>query len=389
MKKRKIAVVSGSRAEYGLLSQLLHAIKNDPQLELQIIATGMHWSPEFGLTYQFIEQDGFHIDAKVEMLLSSDTSVGVAKSIGLGVIGLADALQRLGPDIVVVLGDRFEILAAAQVALMMKIPLAHIHGGEITEGAIDDAIRHAITKMAHMHFVAAEPYYKRVMQLGENPDHIFKVGSLALERISQMTFLSRDAWQNKFNFAFGKINFLVTYHPTTLKSSEDPHVVEALLCALDSFPEAKVVFTKANTDEAGRMINRKIEEYVGRHPERAVVFPSLGDVNYLSLLQFVDVVIGNSSSGVAEPACFSKPTVNIGARQAKRLRASSVIDCEGNKIEILSAINKALSSEFQATLSQIDSPYYCDDTANKIKNTLKEIDITKLLIKRFHDLDGV
>ncbi|EKD71482.1 MAG: UDP-N-acetyl-D-glucosamine 2-epimerase, UDP-hydrolysing [uncultured bacterium] len=386
IKKRKIAVVTGARAEYGLLHWLMREIQEDPELELQVIATGMHLSPEFGLTYQFIEADGFTIDAKVEMLLSSDTAIGTAKSIGLGIIGFTDALAKLIPDMIVLLGDRFEALAVAQAALVQKIPLAHIHGGELSEGAIDDAIRHSITKMSHLHFVAAEPYRKRVIQLGENPERVFNVGAPGLERIERTKLLKRKEWEKKVGFSLGKINFLVTYLPSTLDTKDDIITLEALFNALDKFPEAKIIFTKANSDELGRLINAKIDEYVSHNAKRAASYVTLGDLNYLSLLQFVDVVIGNSSSGLIEVPYFKKPTINIGNRQSNRLRASSVIDCSGNKNEIVDAIKKALSNEFKKTLENTISSYDQDKTANKIKTIIKNIDLEKILIKRFNDL---
>src|SRR3990167_5969586 len=268
--KIKIAVVTGSRAEYGLLHLLMKEIETDPNLELKIIVTGMHLSPEFNSTYQCIENDGFHISEKVEMLLSSDSSVGTAKSVGLGVIGFADTFSRLSPDIIILLGDRFELLAAAQTALMLKIPVAHIHGGEITEGAIDDAIRHAITKMSHLHFVAAEPYRNRVIQMGENPLYVFNVGYLAGERISKMKLLDKPVWQEKHHFELGKINFLITYHPATLVNDKNTTTINAIFSALDHFPDAKLIFTKSNADEQGRYINMKIDEYVNRNRERAI-----------------------------------------------------------------------------------------------------------------------
>lgn len=386
-KKRKIAVVTGTRAEYGLLYWLMREIEEDPELELQIVVTGMHLSPEFGLTYKFIEQDGFKIDAKVEMLLSSDSAIGTAKSIGLAIIGFTDAFVRLSPEMIVILGDRFEVLAAAQAALVQKIPLAHIHGGELSEGAIDDAIRHSITKMSHLHFVAAEPYRKRVIQLGENPEKVFNVGTPGLERITKATLLNRDQLEKRIDFSFGKLNFLVTYLPATLEIQENAAVLQALFDALNHFPDTKIIFTKANADEAGRFINSQIDEYVSRNKNRAISFTTLGDLNYLSLLQFVDVVMGNSSSGLIEVPFFKKPTINIGNRQANRLRASSVIDCQGNLASITAAIKQVLSQNFKQSLRNIISPYTQDKTANKIKTIIKNADLKKIVIKRFHDLD--
>lgn len=386
IKRRKIAVVTGTRAEYGLLYWLMREIKEDPDLELQVIVTGMHLSPEFGLTYKFIESDGFDIDAKVEMLLSSDTVSGIAKSIGLGIIGLTDAFSKLSPDLIILLGDRFEALAVAEVALVHKIPLAHIHGGELSEGAIDDAIRHSITKMSHLHFVTAEPYRKRVIQLGENPDNVFNVGSPGLERITRMRLLDRDELEQKTGISLGKINFLVTYHPATLNIDENTLALEQLFKALDHFPDAKIIFTKANADEAGRFINSKIDEYVLLNQHRAVSFVTLGDLNYLSLLQFIDAVIGNSSSGLIEVPYFKKPTINIGNRQQNRLRAPSVIDCQYDSDEIMNAIKKALSDDFEQVLDKTRSSYTQDSTVKKIKSIIKNSDLKNIMIKKFNDL---
>ncbi len=338
------------------------------------------------MTYQFIEKDKFQIDAKVEMLLSSDTAVGIGKSMGLGIIGFTDALAKLSPDIIVLLGDRFEALAVAQVALIQRIPLAHIHGGELSEGALDDAIRHAITKMAHLHFVAAEPYRKRVMQLGEDSKRIFNVGAPGLERIAKAILFSREELEKKINFQFGKINFLVTYHPSTLMIKESATELQNLFTALDQFKEAKIIFTKANTDEAGKFINLKIDEYVSNNLHRAVSYISMGDINYLSSLQFVDAVIGNSSSGLIEVPYFKKPTINIGCRQANRLRALSVIDCSADTNAIALAIKKAISDQFKKTLKNTVSLYKQDHTAKKIKTILKKIVLKTILNKRFNDL---
>ena len=383
--KRKIAVLTGTRAEYGLLYWLMREIQEDPELTLQIIVTGMHLSPEFGLTYKLIEADGFCINEKVEMLLSSDTTVGVAKSIGLGVIGFADALNRLNPSMLVLLGDRFEALAAAQAALAHKIPIAHIHGGELSEGALDDAMRHSITKMSHLHFVAAELYRKRVIQLGERPDTVFNVGAPGLERIKKMQLLTRDAWERNNGFQLEQMNFLVTYLPATL-SAEDEVVLNELFKALDHFKAAKIIFTKANADAAGRLVNVKIDQYVAQNLGRSIAYVSLGDMNYLSLLKYVDVVIGNSSSGLIEVPIFKKPTINIGNRQANRLRTTSVIDCAGQTESITAAIKQAMSPEFQAILQNTISCYAEDATSSKIKNTIKQANLSTILQKRFYDL---
>lgn len=386
MNKRKICVVTGTRADYGLLYCLMKEIAHDPDLQLQIIATGMHLSPEFGLTYKVLEEDGFVINEKVEMLMSSDTPVGITKSIGIGVIGFADAFSRLNPDIVVLLGDRFEILAAAQAALVARIPIAHIHGGEVTEGVIDEAIRHSVTKMAHLHFVAAEIYARRVIQLGEHPERVFNFGAPGLDYIRQLTLLTKEELEEALDFSLGKINFLVTYHPVTLDKQGPKQAVQALLSALNHFPEAKIIFTKSNADTDGRIIGQLIDDYVAKHPQRAKAFISLGQLKYYSVLSHVDVIIGNSSSGIIEAPFFKKPTVNIGERQKGRLKAASVIDCPENEQEIVKAIEKALSKEFQQQLPFITSPYGDGYASYKIKECLKNVNLEGLLKKSFYDI---
>lgn len=385
--RRKVAVITGTRAEYGLLSCLMKSIQSDPDLELQIIVTAMHLSPEFGLTYKLIEEDGFEIAAKVEMLLSSDSSTGTLKSMGLGMIGFADAFDRLSPELVVVLGDRFETLAVAQCALVKKIPLAHVHGGELSLGAIDDAIRHSITKMSHLHFVAADAYKQRVIQLGENPENVFNYGAPGLERIAKLKLLNKNELEEKINFQFGKQNFLVTYHPSTIDVEENSRALKGLFEALDHFPEAKIIFTKANADEMGRLVNAKIDQYIARNSGRATAYTTLGDLNYLSALQLVDAVIGNSSSGLIEVPYFQKATINLGKRQECRLRATSVIDCpEVSAESIIDALNKASTKEFKRLLKTTISPYTKDATSEKIKEKIKSVDLNAIVKKHFYDI---
>ena len=383
---RKICVVTGTRAEYGLLYWLMKEIESDSELQLQLIVTGMHLSPEFGLTYQVIEQDGFHIDAKVEMLLSSDTSVGITKSMGLGVIGFAEALDRLRPDIMVVLGDRYEVFAATQAAMIGKVPIAHLHGGESTEGAMDEAIRHAITKMSQIHFVAAEPYKRRVLQLGENPEVVFNVGALGLDNIIKLPLLNQENFEKTIDFSLGEVNFLVTYHPVTLGEDLPEEQLQKLLAALDCFPTANIIFTKANADADGRIINKMLGTYCSLNESRAKLFSSLGQVRYLSAIQHVDVVIGNSSSGLLEVPFLQKPTVNIGNRQGGRLKASSVIDCEEDTEGIIQAIKTALSPEFGEIVHKNVSPYGMGNASVSIKETLKHIQLDHILVKKFYDL---
>ena len=383
MKKRKICVVTGSRAEYGLLYWLMKEIQADADLELQIIATGMHLAPEFGPTYQAIEADGFTIDARVEMLLASDTAVGIAKSMGLGVIGFADALARLRPDILVLLGDRFEILAAAQAALVAKIPIAHIAGGDVTEGAYDEAIRHSITKMAHLHFVTHEAAARRVRQLGENPEHIFNVGSPGVDYIKRFKPLGRRELEAALDLRFKEKNLLVTFHPVTLDTQPAEAQFQELLTALDNLgPDIGIIFTRPNADTAGRAIIRLLDNYVAAHPN-ARAYTSLGQARYLSVMSQVDAVVGNSSSGLYEAPSFGKPTVNIGDRQKGRLQAASVIDCEPEAGAIKKAVLQALASDGSGAVN----PYGDGNSSARIKDRLKQVaDPAALLKKHFFDL---
>lgn len=380
---RKICVVTGTRAEYGLLYWLMKVIAADPDLQLQIVATGMHLSPEFGLTYQQIEADGFTIDARVEMLLSSDTPVGIAKSLGLGVIGFADALDRLRPDILVLLGDRYEILAAAQAAMVARIPIAHIAGGDVTEGAFDEAIRHSITKMAHLHFVTNEASARRVRQLGENPAYVFNVGSPGLDYIKRMKVLGRSELEEALGFSFKEKNLLITFHPVTLDAQPAETQFQELLTALDGLGQnVGIIFTKPNSDTDGRAIVRLMDSYVATHPN-AKSYTSLGQVRYLSAMSQVDAVVGNSSSGLYEAPSFGKPTVNIGDRQKGRLQAASVINCEQEAGAIAEAILQALVLD----CSGVVNPYGDGNSSIRIKDCLKQIvEPSSLLKKHFFDL---
>lgn len=382
---RKICVVTGTRAEYGLLSRLMRAIQEDPELELQVIATNMHLSPEFGLTYKEIEQDGFTINKKVEMLLSADTATSVVKSLGLGVIGFADAYDDLRPDMLVVLGDRYEMLGAVSSALFFHIPVAHISGGDVTEGAYDDAIRHSITKMSHLHFTSTEVYRKRVIQLGEDPSTVFNVGAIGLDNIRRMSLLDRKAFEESISFELGEKSLLITYHPVTLEQSTAQEQFAALLEALDE-TAYRLIFTKPNSDSDGRVIIAMIDEYVRQHPEKAVAFTSLGYLRYLSALQYVDAVVGNSSSGIVEVPSFGLPTVNIGDRQKGRLRADSVIDCLPEKTEITQALQQAFSAEFKAKARLTVNPYEQPDTVEKIFSVIKTYPLDSIIKKHFYDL---
>ncbi len=384
MIRRKICVVTGSRAEYGLLYWVMKEIQDDPDLVLQIIATGMHLSPEFGLTYQIIEQDGFTSNAKVEMLLSSDSPVGVAKSIGIGVIGFADAFERLKPDIIVLLGDRFEILAAAQAALVARIPMAHIGGGDVTEGAFDDAIRHSLTKMSHLHFVTNESAAKRVRQLGENPEYIFNFGSPGIDQINRLTLLSREKLEQILDFKFREKNLLITFHPVTLDSKPSTDQFSELLKACDSLDaQVGLIFTRPNADPEGRMIIKLIDDFVATRTHTKV-YTSMGQHYYLSTIAQVDAVVGNSSSGLYEVPSFKKPTVNIGERQKGRIQASSVINCKPEATSIAQSIKEAFSKD----CSDAINPYGDGNVSSKIVAVLKEIpDFRALVKKHFFDLE--
>lgn len=370
---RSICVITGSRAEYGLLYWLMKEIQKDPDLTLQVIVTGMHLSPEFGLTYRVIEEDGFTIDEKVEVLLSSDTPVAIAKSMGLGVIGFADAFERLRPDMIVVLGDRYEIFAACAAALTARLPIVHIHGGEATKGLIDDALRHAITKMASIHFTSTKRSMRRVIQMGEQPESVFCYGAPGLDNIAQLELLDREAFERAIGFILGETNLLVTYHPVTLDKDQTESQFRELLAALDHFGETKLIFTKANADTEGRNINMIIDDYVNTNNGRMIAFDSLGQRNYLSALQHVQMVVGNSSSGLIEVPSFKIPTVNIGDRQGGRERAQTVIQCNPQEESILKALQKGFSKEFKDSIKQAVNPYGDGKTSPRIKNRLKEI----------------
>jgi GDP/UDP-N,N'-diacetylbacillosamine 2-epimerase (hydrolysing) len=382
---RKICVITGTRAEYGLLRWVMEGIRQSPILELQLIVTGAHLSPEFGLTVRDIEADSFLIDRRVEMLLSSDTPVGVAKSMGLGIIGFADALAVLRPDILLVLGDRYEIFAAVSAAMMARIPIAHLHGGESTEGAIDEAIRHSITKMAHLHFVAAAEYRRRVIQLGEHPDRVFQVGGLGIDAIRRLTLLDRDALENSLGFCFSTRNLLITFHPVTLEPQSCEQQMAELLMALSDLKDTQLIFTLPNADTDGRVLFRQIEAFVARYPN-AHAFASLGQLRYLSCIAQVDGVVGNSSSGLTEVPSFKKGTINIGDRQRGRLCAASVINCEPDQISIRQAIQQLYSSEFQIRLATTQNPYDGGEASTRIVTILEQQESDHLLKKKFFDV---
>jgi UDP-N-acetylglucosamine 2-epimerase (non-hydrolysing)/GDP/UDP-N,N'-diacetylbacillosamine 2-epimerase (hydrolysing) len=384
---RKISVVTGTRAEYGLLYWIIKGIHDDPELELQLIVTGMHLSPEFGLTVKEIERDGFPIAEKVEMLLSSDTETAIAKSMGLGMISFANAYSRLGPDIIVVLGDRFEILSAVASAVPFRIPVAHIHGGETTEGAMDELFRHAITKMSHIHFPATKKYTERIIQMGENPDSVFCFGAPGLDNIYKLKLLNKQQLKNELGLPGEKEWGVVTYHPVTLEKDRAKIQIEELLNALMEFSEVYWVFTLPNADTENSIIIKSIKDYVQKKPQRAVLFSSLGQQKYLSLLKSAIVMVGNSSSGIIEAPSFELPVVNISDRQKGRVRAKNVIDvpvCEKNRI--VTAINLAISKEFRDSLKGLENSHGNGDVSERILNVLKTITLGEKIIKKtFYD----
>ena len=386
-RKRRIALVTGTRAEFGLLFWVIKEIQSDPDLELQLIVTGMHLSPEFGMTVEEIEKEGIPVAEKVEVLLSSDTPVGICKSMGLSLISFGEVYERLKPDIVVVLGDRFEIFTVAAAAMISQIPVAHIHGGEATEGVIDEPIRHSVTKMSHLHFTSTEPYRRRVIQLGEAPNRVFNTGTPGLDNINKLQLLDREAFEKSIGFKLYEVNFIITFHPVTLENNTAAEQFSELLAALDEYPEAGLIFTKPNSDTFGRSIITMIDQYVQYNPRRAVAFPSLGQLRYLSALAHIDVVIGNSSSGLIEAPSFKVPTINIGDRQRGRIKALSVIDTFPERTSISAAITKALNPEFRNSLQSMENPYGKGGASYRIKEVLKDFDLSSILKKSFFDLE--
>lgn len=384
--KKKICIITGSRAEYGLLKPLIKKIDDDASLKLQLITTGMHLSKEFGLTYKEIEKDGLKITKKIFILSKLDTPVGISKSIGHAVDGFAKCYERLKPDIIVVLGDRFEIFSAAIAAHISRIPIAHIHGGELTEGAFDDAFRHSITKMSQLHFVSTEKYRKRIIQLGENPRSVFKVGAIGLDNIKRLKLLSKEELEKDINFKFNKQNFLVTFHPVTLENNTSKMQFQNLLNVLKGLKDTNIIFTKANADTGGRIINSLIDLYVKKYKNNTIAFASMGQLRYLSAMKYVDAVVGNSSSGIIEAPSFKIGTINIGDRQRGRIKTKSVIDCEPKKEDIGRAIRKLYSKKFREDLKNVVNSYSGGNTALIIKNILRDYDMRNILKKSFYDI---
>lgn len=386
--KRKICIITGTRAEFGLLRLLMQEVQEAPECQLQIVATGMHLAPEYGLTYKEIEQADFNIDYKVDMQLSSDSAISITKSIGIGTMGFAEAYEHLQPDLVVVLGDRFELISAVTAALIALIPVAHLHGGETTEGAFDEAIRHSITKMAHLHFVAAPDYARRVIQLGEHPERVFLVGGLGVDAIRQIQLLTREDLEESLDFKFGKKNLLVTFHPVTLGSKSSVSEMADLLKALDELQDTHLIFTMPNADTGGKELAGMLKEFVVNRPH-ARAFESLGHVRYLSCMQFVDGVVGNSSSGLAEAPSMGVGTINIGDRQKGRLSADSIIQCASDFESIHNALEQLYDPAFKKLLSNAVNPYGSGGASHKIAEVIKNYPLDSLLKKSFFDLSPV
>lgn len=388
MRRRRICIITGARAEYDLLRPLIEEVSKYANLQLQLIVTGMHLSSEFGLTYKGIEEDGIAIDEKIKILLYSDTPLGISKTMGLGLARFAKAYQRLRPDIIVVLGDRFEIFSAVSAAAVSRIAVAHINGGEVTVGAFDDYFRHSITKMSHLHFTSTEEYRKRVIQLGENPKRVFNVGALSLDNIKRLNPLSKRALERELNFKFNKHNLLVTFHPVTLEKDTSKEEFHILLKALERLRDTNIIFTKANADPGGRVINWMIDKYTKTHPSESVVFTSMGQRRYLSVMRYVDAVVGNSSSGIVEAPSFKIGTINIGDRQRGRIKVESIIDCAPTKEAISKAIKRLYSKQFQKKLKKrVINPYGDGNAAKRIVKVLTRYSLSNILKKGFYDVD--
>jgi GDP/UDP-N,N'-diacetylbacillosamine 2-epimerase (hydrolysing) len=386
---RKICVVTGSRAEYGLLQWIMRHLQDNPNVQLQVLATGMHLSPEYGNTWQAIAADGFTLDRKVEMLLSSDTPQAMAKSTGIGLMGMADALNDLAPDLLLVLGDRFEILAATTASALMRIPVAHIHGGEATEGAIDDSLRHAITKLSHLHFTSTETYRRRVIQMGEQPGHVFCFGAPGIDSIASLKLLSREQLEESIAFKLGGRFLLVTFHPVTLGSVPSCDEMAAMLDALAETPaDIRLIFTMPNADAGGRALTEQIRQFTDLHPDRAAAFTSLGQLRYLSAMKHCLAVVGNSSSGIIEAPTLGVGVVNIGDRQKGRVQANSVINCAPERGDIARALARAITPEYQQTAAQVTNPYGAAGASEKIAKVAATFQLADLARKSFHDLPG-
>ncbi len=384
---KKICILTTTRAEYGLLKPVIKKLLMDRELDVRVAVTGAHLSSDFGLTYKQIENDDIIIDCKICMMIKGDTPAGITKSMANALIGFAEYFETSRPDLLVVLGDRYETLAVCIAAMNERIPIAHLYGGETTEGAVDESIRHAITKMSHLHFTSTLAYKKRVIQLGENPDNVYYVGSTGCEAIGELKLMSKSELEESIAFKLNKKTALLTYHPVTLEDNSFRSQFEDILSALDG-AQLNIIFTKANADVGGKIINDMIDDYVKCNSERTVAFSSLGQIRYFSALKFVDFVIGNSSSGIIEAASFHIPTVNIGDRQKGRISADSVIDCYVNRDDIASGIKKALSEEFKYSIKDVENPYQKNGTSDKIVSIIKERLVRGIDIKKkFYDIE--
>lgn len=384
---RKICVVTGTRAEYGLLSRLMQMIKDCSETKLQIIATNMHLQPEFGNTYKEIEDDGFVISKKVPMSKSEDTQKALVKSMGEELLGMADALEELRPDLLIILGDRYEMLMVASAALIFKIPVAHLYGGEITEGAFDDSIRHAITKMSHLHFTSTQKYRQRVVQLGENPDRVFHVGSIGVDNIKKVSLLKKQEIETSLGFGIDRDTVLATYHPITLSHTNVVDEIDNFLSALEEMNHLRIIFTMPNSDTGGQKIVERINQFVRLHNDRAVAFTSLGMKRYLSVIPWIAAVIGNSSSGLIEVPSFGIPTLNIGNRQKGRISCNSVVNCGSDKESILWGLKKVLSTEMIEIARNTCNPYEKENTVENIFKVIKDYPLDNLIQKQFYDYE--
>lgn len=385
--KKVISILTATRAEYGLLKPLIEKLNRIDEYDIRLVVTGMHLSPEYGLTYQDIERDGFVIDKKIDILLSSGTSVGVSKAMGIALMGFSEYFDTLKPDLLIVLGDRYETLAVCIAAMNARIPIAHLHGGEATEGLIDEAIRHSITKLSHLHFTSTEAYRNRVIQMGEHPDRVFNVGAIGIEVIKNLSYMSWTELKASLGFELDERFALFTFHPVTLENSTQEEQLLNVLQALDEFDGLQLIITGSNADMGGNIINKMLEDYVSKRRDKCIAFKSLGQLRYLSALKYCSFVIGNSSSGIIEAPSFHKPTINIGDRQKGRIQAESVIQCEPVKAEIVASIKRALSPEFTERIITVRNPYGDGIVTDKILRVLHEFFQNNITIKKkFYNL---
>lgn len=384
---RKVCFFTGTRADYGIMSRLMRRVAEAPDCLLQIVATNMHLSPEYGLTYREIEADGFHIDKRVEMLLSSDTRNGIVKSMGLSMVGFADAIDDLKPDLAVILGDRYEMLAAAEACLIYNVPIAHIGGGELTLGAFDDAIRHSITKLSHLHFATTDEYRNRIIQMGETPEHVFNFGGLANDNIINEPVMKKVELEESIGFKLDKAFLLVTYHPVTLENNSSATQINNLLAALEEYlPNYKIIFTMPNSDAGSEVIAEKIKTFVNKNKENTISFVSLGRKRYYSALKYCSAVVGNSSSGLSEAPSFHVPTLNIGNRQKGRIMCESVVDVEVTQDSIKRGLAKVLSKDFMEYVKTRRCPFEKKGTLENMFEVIAHYPLENIIEKKFHNI---